>query len=71
MAPINDLTRKGVKFVWGPQQQQAFDKIKRTIARRVLLRFPDFSKPFDIFADASDEQLGGVICQDDWPIAFY
>eukprot|EP00957_Ditylum_brightwellii_P111229 8481700-Ditylum_brightwellii.AAC.1 len=55
MAPINDLTQKGAKFVWGPKQQQAFNKIKRTIARRVLLCFPDFSKPFDIYADALDE----------------
>eukprot|EP00957_Ditylum_brightwellii_P156896 11941130-Ditylum_brightwellii.AAC.1 len=71
MAPINDLTRKDVTFIWAPEQQNAFDRIKRTIACRVLLHFPDFSKPFHVYTDASNEQLGGVICQDDCPIAFY
>jgi hypothetical protein len=37
----------------------------------VLLRYPDFSKPFDIFTDTSDYQLGVVIAQESWPIAFY
>ena len=41
------------------------------MARKVLLNYPDFSKPFDIFTDASDYQLGGVITQDGMPIAFY
>jgi hypothetical protein len=37
----------------------------------VLLRYPDFSKPFDIFTDTSDYQLEAVIAQESWPIAFY
>ena len=41
------------------------------MARQVLLHFPDFSKPFDVFTDASDYQLGGVIVQEGFPVAFY
>jgi hypothetical protein len=41
------------------------------MSREALLRFPDFSKPFHIYADASDYQLGSVIMQDGKPLAFY
>jgi hypothetical protein len=36
-----------------------------------MLTFPDFSKPFHIYTDASGKQLGAVITQDEKPIAFY
>jgi hypothetical protein len=36
-----------------------------------MLSFPDFSKEFHVYTDASDYQLGGVIMQDDKPLAFY
>jgi hypothetical protein len=36
-----------------------------------MLTFPDFSKPFHIYTDASDKQLGAVITQDEKPIALY
>jgi len=36
-----------------------------------VLAYPDFSKPFDIFTDAFTKQLGAVITQDNWPIAFF
>jgi hypothetical protein len=36
-----------------------------------MLTFPDFSKPFHIYTDGSDKQLGAVITQDEKPIAFY
>ena len=41
------------------------------MAKQILLKFPDFNKDFHIFTDASDFQLGGVITQEDFPIAFY
>eukprot|EP00957_Ditylum_brightwellii_P173333 13197205-Ditylum_brightwellii.AAC.1 len=41
------------------------------MACKILLHFPNFSKTFDVYADASDYQLGSVIYQDDWPVAFY
>jgi hypothetical protein len=41
------------------------------MSRKTLLSFPDFSKPFHIYADASDYQLGLVIMQDGKALAFY
>jgi RNase H-like domain found in reverse transcriptase len=47
--------------------QQAFDKIKTVIETEVLLANPDFDKPFHIYTDASDHQLGAVVMQDKSP----
>ena len=31
--PIYDLTRKGRQFIWGQEQQEAFEEIKRRLVR--------------------------------------
>jgi RNase H-like domain found in reverse transcriptase/Reverse transcriptase (RNA-dependent DNA polymerase) len=62
--PLTSLTSGNVKFEWLPSQQKAFDKIKKVIETEVLLAYPDFNKPFHIYTDASDHQLGAVIMQD-------
>ena len=71
LTPLNNLTRKGTKWNWGPAQDRAFENIKRVMARETLLYYPNFNKPFEIHTDASLHQLGSVISQDGHPIAFY
>jgi hypothetical protein len=56
---------------WEPIHQQGFDNIKATIVKEVLLAYPDFTKPFKIYTDASTMQLGAVIAQGNRPIAFF
>jgi len=56
---------------WDPIHQAAFDCVKATITKEVVLPYPDFSKPFEIYTDASTIQLGAVITQDNRPIAFF
>ena len=51
--------------------QTAFDNVKAIIARDVVLAYPDYSRVFDIYIDASSKQLGAVITQDNWPIALF
>ncbi len=56
---------------WDPIHQQAFDNVKTAITKEVVLAYPDFSKPFEIYLDTSSTQLGAVIAQDNRPIVFF
>ena len=70
-APLNDLTKKGVEFVWGAAQDAAFDELKRRLISAPLLMLPDFNKQFDIECDASGIGIGGVLMQEGKPIAYF
>ena len=71
LAPLAALTSKTAEWKWTDKEQKAFEQIKRIVAREVLLAFPDFSKPFEIYTDASKYQLGAAITQNQRPIAYY
>ena len=51
------------KWYWDMVHQKAFDDVKATIAKDVVLAYPDFSREFEIYTDASSKQLGSVITQ--------
>jgi hypothetical protein len=51
-ALLNELTRKGVPFVWGATQD-AFDELKCFLTSAPLLALPNFSKQFEVECDAS------------------
>jgi len=73
--PMNMLTRKDVKWVWGKSQQKAFDKLKGVFMTKPVLAAPDLDKEFRVEADASNYATGGVLlikCSDNlWrPVTF-
>ncbi len=84
LAPLTDLVgecgetkttkKKKTKkkpWRWESIHQQAFDNVKATIANKVVLAYPDFTKPFEIYTDASTMQLGSVITQGNRSFAFF
>jgi hypothetical protein len=68
---LKTLTKKNVKFEWTKEHQQAFDLLKNSLACEVVLAYPDFLVPFEIYTDTSKYQIGSVITQKDKPLAFY
>jgi hypothetical protein len=65
---------KGTKkalWHWDEVHQRAFDHVKATIAREVVLTHPDYFKVFKIYTDTSSKQLGAVITQENRPIALF
>jgi hypothetical protein len=71
LALLTALTKKKVKFEWTKERQQAFNSLKNSLAREVVIAYPDFSVPFEIYTDASKYQIRSVITQKDKPLAFY
>jgi hypothetical protein len=68
------IKAKGIKKVpwhWDEVHQRAFDHVKTTIAKGVVLTFLDYSKVFEIYTEASSKQLGAVITQENRPIALF
>ena len=41
------------------------------VTREMLLAYPDFDQKFHVVSDTSNYQLGGVIMQNNKPLAFY
>ena len=71
LAPLASLTSNTTKWVWGEEQQNAFDTMKKILNKEVLLDYPNFSEELVIHMDASHTQLGAVFTQGGKPIAFY
>ena len=71
MEPLTRVSNAKRKLIWGPEQSTAFEKIHNLLACSVLLSYLNFSKPFDMYTNASAFQLGGIVMQESRPIAFY
>lgn len=61
--PLTKLLEKGQKFLWSPQCEEAFNKLKLVLMSNPILTSPNFQKPFIIAVDASDVGIGGVLFQ--------
>ena len=55
----------------GQSPSKVFDTVKTTIAKDVVLAYPDYDKVFEVYTDISSTQLGSVITQLNRPLAFF
>jgi hypothetical protein len=62
--PLTRLTKQGIANVWGPEQEECFELLKRDLCAAPLLRHPDFEKRFYIQTDACGYGIGAVLTQE-------
>jgi hypothetical protein len=56
-----DLLKKKGSFEWKDEQLNAFNLLKGKLSLTLVLRFPDFVKPFKVHTNANGFTIGGVL----------
>ena len=63
-----------VKFEWKETHRCALMKLKDAIIKAPILRYPDMTKPYIMYTDASDDACGAQLSQmheeAEFPVAF-
>ncbi|XP_048630695.1 uncharacterized protein LOC125604315 [Brassica napus] len=52
-AALTSVIKKNVSFIWGPAQEESFNKLKYSLTHAPVLTLPNFDKTFEIESDAS------------------
>ena len=73
--PLVRTLKKAAHFHWSEESQKAFGDLKDILcSEERLLKYPDFSRPFVVTCDASNNAVGAVLSQEeigkDPPIAY-
>ena len=63
LKPIYNLTRKGRPFIWGEEQQEVFEEIKRRLVKAPVLHMPNHEGRFHLYSDTSKLVAGGTLYQ--------
>ena len=73
--PLTKLTRKDKPFIWGKEQETAFNKLKTAMGTAPMLRMFDTKIPIELETDASDLAIGACLTQRHenrrHPVAYY
>jgi hypothetical protein len=59
--PVTELLKKENKYVWSGTCDEAFKHLKMLLTTSPVLAYPDMTKPFNVYCDASNNGLGGVL----------
>ena len=63
LKPIYELTRKRRHFIWGKEQQEAFDEIEARLKKPSVLSMPDKRGRFTLYSDMSKHTTGSALYQ--------
>ena len=63
LKPIYNLTRKSRHFIWGKEQQEVFEEIKRRLIKAPVLHMPNHDGRFHLYSDTSKYAAGSALYQ--------
>lgn len=61
--PLIELTKKDKKWIWSPNEQKAFERVKELLLQEIELWHPDYSTKFYLQTDSSDYATGAHLYQ--------
>ena len=62
-APLRNLTKSSVKWKWGQEEEEAFNKIKHSLSEDSVLGYYELNQPTKLMVDAGPEGLGLILAQ--------
>ena len=62
--PLTNLTKLDVPYEWTNRCQEAFEFLKQMLLKEPILKYPDPSKPYTLFTDASKFAWACVLTQE-------
>ena len=62
--PLRAISRQGVTFVWGSEQEASFQELKQQLASAPVLAHFDKEAHTQLIADVSPVGLGAVLVQE-------
>ena len=69
--PLTMLTRMDIKFEWKEAHHSAFMKLKEAIIQAPILQYPDTTKPYIVYTDASNDACRAQVHSGtEFPVAF-
>ncbi|GKE06036.1 putative reverse transcriptase domain-containing protein [Tanacetum coccineum] len=68
--PLTELTQKNKKYIWGENQESAFQLLKQKLCEAPILALPEGNDDFVVYYDASLQGLGAVLMQREKVIAY-
>ncbi|GKC08002.1 putative reverse transcriptase domain-containing protein [Tanacetum coccineum] len=60
---LTELTQKNKKYIWGKDQESAFQLLKQKLCEAPILALPEGNDDFVVYCDASHQGLGAVLMQ--------
>ncbi|GKB49508.1 putative reverse transcriptase domain-containing protein [Tanacetum coccineum] len=67
---LTELTHKNKKYIWGKDQELAFQLLKQKLCEAPILALPEVNDSFVVYYDASHQGLGAVLMQREKVIAY-
>ncbi|GJR41757.1 putative reverse transcriptase domain-containing protein [Tanacetum coccineum] len=68
--PVTKLTQKNKPYVWGDDEEEAFQTLKLKLCSAPILSLPEGSEDFVVYCDASPKGFGAVLMQREKVIAY-